>query len=76
MDQGTAFTGLPGFDVLPSPQAWAGARDASAALPLESAGALLEKAVPAHDWAGALLFSVAVTEKVPGLAHAWAAPAH
>jgi hypothetical protein len=70
-------------DVLPSPQAWAGAPDASAALTLESAGALLERAAPAHVWAGTLLFSVALMERVPGPAHAgaapalfWAAPAH
>ena len=57
-------------------QAWAGMRDASAALTTEPAGALLEKAAPAHDRAVTLLFSVALTEEVPRLAHAWAGPAH
>ena len=43
---------------------------------VESVGAALGKAVPAHGQARALLFSVAGTEKVHGLAHQWAAPAH
>lgn len=59
-----------------SAQAWAGMRDASAALTIEPAGAFLEKAAPAHNWAGALLPLVAVTEEVPRFAHAWAGPAH
>lgn len=57
-----------------SAQAWAGMREASAALALESAGALLERAAPAHEWAGTVLSSVALAKEVPGLAHAGAAP--
>ena len=41
---------------------------------VESAGAALGKTVLAHGQAAALLSSVALTEKVPALAHAWAAP--
>jgi len=57
-------------------QAWAGARDASAALPLEPAGTALERGAPAHDWARAPLVWAAVTEEVPRFAHEWAGPAH
>lgn len=58
-----------------SAQAWAGIRDASAALTVELAGAALEKGAPAHDWAGTPLPLVALTEEVPRLAHEWAGPA-
>jgi hypothetical protein len=57
-------------------QAWAGMRDVSAVLTIEPAGAVLEKAAPAHEWAGAPLPWVAVTEEVPRFAHDWAGPAH